>query len=188
MRSLVPGTTFTYDADDGSEHNVVEVTHATKVILGVPCIEVHDTVMSHGQLTEDTLDWFSQDVEGNVWYFGEHSEQLEDGMIVGLEGSWEGGVDGAKPGIVMKADPVVEDVYRQEFSPSVAEDAAQILSLSESVTVPFGQFDHCLETKEFSTLEPDAIENKFYALKVGFILSVDLGTGVRLELVSVTFH
>ena len=139
------------------------MTHNTKVILGVTCIEVHDTVMVDGELTEDTLDWFAQDSAGNVWYFGENSKELEDGLVVSLEGSWMAGVDGAKPGIVMKASPAVGDFYRQEFSLENAEDLAEVVSLNESVTVPAGTFNNCLETEETSPLEPDALEHKFYS-------------------------
>ena len=54
------------------------------------------------------------------------------------EGSWEAGVDGAEAGIVMLADPQVGDTYRQEWYPGHAEDAAEVVSLSEEVTVPDG--------------------------------------------------
>ncbi|MFO0981599.1 MAG: hypothetical protein U1E76_07570 [Planctomycetota bacterium] len=183
---MAPGTRFVYDSEDGSEREVLVVTRATKVIVGVTCVEVRDTVVSGGQVTEDTFDWFAQDVDGNVWYFGEHTEQYDDGELVGLEGSWQAGVDGAKPGIVMKASRNVGDVYRQEFGPGVAEDAAEILSLSESVVVPFGAFDNCVETKDFSPLEPDAVEHKYYATGIGVVLTIDLDTGEVMELVSVS--
>lgn len=115
---LTPGTTFIYEGltDSDLEHNEVFVTHNTKVILGVTCLEVRDTVHLNGELIEDTLDWFAQDKDGNVWYFGENAKQIAGGLVVGLEGSWTAGVDGAKPGIIMKAQPAAGDFYRQEFS------------------------------------------------------------------------
>src|SRR5262249_39339448 len=121
---MVPGTTFTYVSQtaDGVETNVVFVTHNTKVILGVTCTEVHDTVTLNGELTEDTLDWLAQDKQTNVWYFGENTKQLAGGLVVGLEGAFTAGVDGAKPGIIMEGNPKVGDFYRQEFSPGEAED------------------------------------------------------------------
>src|SRR5207249_2353307 len=128
---------------DGVETNVVFATHNTKVILGVTCIEVHDTVTLNGELTEDTLDWFAQDKQTNVWYFGENTKQLEGGLVVGLEGAFTSGVDGAKPGIVMEGNPKVGDFYRQEFSLGEAEDQAEVVSLNESVTVPKGTFNNC---------------------------------------------
>lgn len=185
---LPPGTNFIYLSQGipDVESNVVSVTTNTRVILGVTCVEVHDVVYVNGERTEDTLDWFAQDKDGNVWYFGEHSEELSGGLVVSLEGSWTAGVDGAKPGIAMKAQPAAGDFYRQEFLVGEAEDVAEALDLDSSVTVPYGSFDHCLQTEETSPLEPDALEHKFYALGVGLVLTVDEVTGERLELVSVT--
>src|SRR5438046_2488553 len=126
---LQPGTTFIYEGrmPDGLERDQFAVTHNTRVILGVTCVEVHDSVFTDGALTEDTLDWFAQDREGNVWYFGEDSEELVKGRVSGLGGSWQGGVDEARPGIVMEAHPKVGDFYRQEFLLNTAEDSAGVL-------------------------------------------------------------
>ena len=181
---LVPGTTFYYLG--GSESNVVSITHNTKLILGVTCIEVHDVSYINGQLEEDTLDWFAQDTNGNVWYMGENSRQIDGGLVVGVEGSWTAGVDGAKPGIIMKAAPAIGDFYRQEFLLNTAEDMAEVASLTESVTVPNGSYNNCLKTEETSPLEPEALEHKFYAMGIGNVLIVDETTGERLELVNVT--
>src|SRR4029450_10627716 len=81
---LTPGTTYVFEAktEDGVEHDEVHVTHRTKTILGVRCVEVRDTVTVHDQVTEDTFDWFAQDKAGNVWYFGEHSESFEERVLV----------------------------------------------------------------------------------------------------------
>ncbi len=185
---LRPGTTFIYEGQTagGLEHNEVFVTHNTKLILGVTCVEVRDTVTVNGEVTEDTLDWFAQDRDGNVWYFGENAKELAGGLIVSLEGSWTAGVDGAKPGTIMKAHPAAGDFYRQEFSLGNAEDIAEVLSLDNTVTVPAGSFDHSLKTKETSPLEPDAAEHKFYAPGVGLVLTVDRANGERLKLVRIT--
>jgi hypothetical protein len=184
---LTPGTTYYYigQTAQGVESNVVSVTFNTKVILGVTCVEVHDVVYVDGELEEDTLDWYAQDKDGNVWYFGEHSEQISGGTIVGLEGSFVAGEEGAKPGIIMKAHPAVGDFYRQEFLLKDAEDVAEVISLNENVTVTAGSYDDCLKTEETSPLEPDALEHKFYASGVGNVLVVDEATGERLELVRV---
>jgi hypothetical protein len=186
---LKPGTTFIYEGQtaEGFEHEEFFVTNNTKVILGVTCIEVRDrswvgNTQTDDTLTEDTLDWFAQDTDGNVWYFGENAKQYAAGMIVGIEGSWTAGVDDAKPGIVMKAAPAIGDFYRQEFALDTAEDMAEVISLTEFVTVPAGSFGNCLETLETSPMEPDAKEHKFYAPNKGQVLTVDLVTGDRLEL------
>jgi hypothetical protein len=184
---LTPGTTFIYEGQtaQGLEHNEVFVTHNTKVIDGVTCVEVLDTVKIDGNPEEQTLDWFAQDTNGNVWYFGEHSEELASGLVVSLEGSFMAGVDGAAPGIVMKAHPAVGDFYRQEFDLDNAEDLAGVLSLNESVTVAAGSFQNCLETEETEALDPGALEHKFYAAGVGNVLVLDLVTSERLELLQV---
>ena len=184
---LPPGTTYVYEGNTsaGLEHNEVAVTHNTRVIDGVTCVEVLDTVTINGELTERTLDWFAQDKDGNVWYFGENSEELSGGLVVDLGGSFAAGVAGAEPGIIMKAHPAVGDFYRQEFDLGNAEDLAEVLSLSESVQVPAGNFNNCLETKETEALDPEALEHKFYAAGVGNILTVDLVTGENLPLIQI---
>ncbi len=186
---LTPGTTFVYESP--TEINEVVVTNNTKQILGATCLEVHDTVKlkPSSELTEDTLDWFCQDVVGNVWYFGENTKQLEGGLVVGLEGSWTAGVDGAKPGIAMKANPAIGDFYRQEFLLGVAEDIGEVLSLTETVTVPYNggtTFTNCVKTKDTTPLDPESLEHKFYCSGIGLVLTIDVITGVREELVSKT--
>ena len=181
---LTPGTTFIYEGQTagGLEHVSFAVTHNTKVILGVTCVEVRDIVTIGGAVTEDTLDWFAQDTAGNVWYFGENTGELEDGRVVNIDGTFTAGIDEAKPGIIMQAHPAIGDFYRQEFSLDNAEDNAEVLSLTEAVTVPFGAFTNCLKTEETTPLSPGALENKYYAPGVGNLLTVDLDSGDRSEL------
>lgn len=186
---LTPGTVFRYEGQTGGhdEINTVTVTSDTKEILGVTCTVVADSVWIDEELVEVTLDWFAQDVDGNVWYMGEDSREIENGNVVSTEGSWEAGVDGATPGYIMLAHPEVGDQYRQEYYRGEAEDMARVTSLSESVTVPYGDFDGCLKTKEWSPLEPGASEYKYYASGVGLVLVEDgEGGSDRSSLVSVT--
>jgi hypothetical protein len=186
---LAPGTTFSYEAQtpDGLERNVISVTHDTKVILGVTCTVVTDRSTLDGVIEEDTIDWFAQDKEGNVWYFGEDTTQFENGVPVSKAGSWEAGMDGAQPGIIMLADPQPGVSYRQEFLAGVAEDMARVERLNARVSVPYGDFEDCLLTKEWSPLEPGQIEHKFYARGVGLVLVEELkGKTVRSELVTVS--
>jgi hypothetical protein len=185
---LVPGTTLTYHklTGEGLEVTVVEVTEEKKEILGIDCTVVHDSESEDGELVEDTLDYFAQDKDGNVWYFGELSLEYEDGEVAGLEGSWIAGEDGAKPGIIMQAAPSVGTTYRQEFFLGEAEDAATVLALDERVSVPYGTFKHCLVTEDFNPLEPGNSEEKSYAPGIGMVLEVDSDDGSRNELVDVT--
>ena len=114
---LTPGTVFRYEGttDGRPEVNTVRVTHQTKRLLGVFCVVVADSVWVEEKLEEVTADWYAQDKDGNVWYFGEDSKAYENGQVVSTEGSWEAGVDGAQPGYVMKANPQVGESYRQEY-------------------------------------------------------------------------
>jgi len=184
---LPPGQTFVYEGQtpDGFTHDDFIVTHKTKVILGVTCTEVHDVVYLDGKLAEDTLDWFAQDKQGNVWYFGENTEELIDGRPSTLAGTFTAGINNDKPGIVMEGNSLVGDFYRQEFALATAEDNALVVSLNATVTVPRGTFTHCLKTLETPPLEPDARENKYYASGVGNVLTVDLQTGSKIKLVRI---
>jgi hypothetical protein len=179
---LVPGNVWRYAG--GDETVTVTVTGETRQILGVTAIVVRDTAEVAGEVVEDTDDYFAQDTAGNVWYMGELSRNFEDGYLVDLDGSWIAGLDGARPGIVMKATPAVGDVYRQEFLLGDAEDLAEVLSLSGTESVPAAACaGTCLVTHEFTPIEPDASESKYYAPGIGLILEVDDESGDRVELV-----
>src|SRR5438093_9386502 len=157
---LVPGTRYTYQgtAQKAPVIDIVYVTHNTVKLDGVTAVEVRDQVYESGVLTEDTLDWYAQDDQGNVWYFGELATQLPAGTH---DGSWTAGVDGAQPGYLMEASPQVGDLYCQENAPGVAQDVAEVLSVSASRTVPFGSYSgNVLQTKEYSLLGPKN-EKKF---------------------------
>jgi len=188
---LEPGTVFHYintineDGETSHEHIQVTVTSDIKKILGVNCEVVHDQVKEGGEVTEDTYDWYAQDIFGNVWYFGEYTQALTD-TGWSTEGSWEAGVDGALPGIVMFADPglVIGKTYHQEFLAGVAEDEAKVINTTSNVTVSYGHFTNCVKTKEFTILAPGDIEFKFYAKGVGQVLTKS--ETEREELISIT--
>jgi hypothetical protein len=184
---LLVGSVATYKGRESGEavKDVVIVTDQTKVVMGVTTRLVFDRVFTSGELSEKTYDFFAQDKAGNVWYFGENSQEIENGKVVSREGSWEAGVNGALPGIVMLAQPGVGDAYQQEFATGVAEDQAKVLSLSESVKTPFGSFGKALQTREFTALEPGAVEDKFYARGIGVVKTQSvLGDPEVLSLVS----
>jgi hypothetical protein len=187
---LPPGTTFHYEGTRDGIPNTddVAVTHNTKVIAGVTCAEVHDVVYANGVPSEDTLDWYAQDADGNVWYFGEDTKELDpDGNVISTEGSWQAGVNGGVQGIVMEANPHVGDKYQQEFSAGVAEDTAQVLNLNRQACVAYGCFDDVLLTKELSALEKGSTDHKYYAAGVGNILEEAVKGGEeRSELVSIS--
>ncbi|HYT78658.1 MAG TPA: hypothetical protein VEQ37_05285 [Actinomycetota bacterium] len=186
----IPGTTYVFRGikDGESQRDEVVVTHRTKLILGVTCLVVTDTATHAGRLLEKTEDWYAQDKNGNVWYFGEDTASYDEkGHVESREGSWEAGVDGAEPGIVMPAHPQVTESHRQEFYQGQAEDMFWIVSLARAVKVPYGKFQNVMETLEWTPLEPKVIDTKFYAAGVGVILEVAAaGDKERAELASVT--
>lgn len=184
---LIPGRTWTYqgDSEDGLETIVVTVTDETREILGVVCVVVLDVASLDGEVTEETYDWYAQDHTGNVWYFGEETFEYEDDRVVSIDGSFQAGEDGAHPGILIKAVPVVGDIYRQEFLLGEAEDIALVDALSTSRTVPFGSFTGCIRTAEWTPLEQNGFEFKYYAPGVGMILE-ESPDGETVELISMT--
>jgi hypothetical protein len=165
---MVPGATFVFD---GAEHVEVEVLPDRKTILGVSVTVVRDRVFDEGTLIEDTLDWYAQDRQGNDWYFGEKTAEYENGKVTSTAGSWEAGVDGAVPGIVMLAEPRVGDEYRQEFYEGEAEDLAAIVAVEGSIKVKAGRWSGAdvLVTDEWTPLEPDVRERKTYARGFGVV-------------------
>ncbi|MEA2447331.1 MAG: hypothetical protein QOK47_968 [Actinomycetota bacterium] len=168
---LEPGTTLVYEglSDGEKELNTVEVTDKTKNILGIDCVVVLDKVFADGVLAEKTLDWYAQDVDGNVWYMGEYSKSYENGKFVDAHGSWEAGVDGALPGIAMPADPMVGDSYRQEYLKGEAEDTGEVLQTDATASVPYGSYENVLVTEDLNPNEPKVVEHKYYAPGVGFV-------------------
>ena len=186
---LEPGTTFIYrgESDGVRTREEMYVTHDTKEILGVTTTVVHHLAFEGGILIEDTFDWFAQDEDGNVWYFGEDTKELdENGNVISTEGSWEAGVDGAEAGIIMLADPRKGDRYQQELYPGVAEDMAQVIGFEDSLCVRYGCFENVLVTKEWTPLEKGVVEHKYYASGVGFIYGIMVKGGEEeIELVRV---
>lgn len=185
---LTIGTIRTYEGltVEGLETIVVTVTPDTRTILGIQCAVVRDIAYLDGEVIEDTLDYYATDDSGNVWYFGENTVEYENGLAVSTHGAWIAGEDGAKPGIVMKANPQVGAVYRQEFAPSEAEDAAEVIARNRRVATPAGTFTGCVKTEDFTPIEPDALEYRFYAPGIGVVREVNAETGEIVNLVEVS--
>ena len=189
---LVAGNTWVYEGD--GETITVTVTDKTKLIDGVTCVTVNDVAEEDGVVVENTDDWYAQDLEGNVWYCGEIAQNFElfDGddpeepELVDVDGSFKAGRDEAKGGILIKAVPEVGDILRQEFALGDAEDIAKVLSVNANETSPVASCNGaCLQTLEYTPLEPGHFEHKYYVPGVGLILEVDM-EGNRVELVEFT--
>jgi hypothetical protein len=182
-----PGSRWVYretDAEGGKLRNVVTVTRRTRLIAnGIRARVVHDVSREDGEPVEVTDDWYAQDRAGNIWYLGEDTTEYENGKPVSTEGSWEAGVDGAQPGVIMPARPRVGMHYRQEYYKGHAEDRASVMSLREKVEVPFGFFrpGRVLMTRETNPIEPRVLEYKYYARGVGPVLAVSISGGSDRE-------
>jgi hypothetical protein len=168
------------DGEGGVQRVEVAVTDRTKTILGIQATVVHDVVSEDGEVIEGTFDWYAQDRWGNVWYLGEDTKEYDKGKV-STKGSWEAGVDGAQAGVMLPGSPEVGQVYRQEYYEGEAEDAGEILSLEEQVEVPFGSYQDVLMTKDYTPLEPDVLEHKFYAQGIGPVLFVQVAGGSSTE-------
>jgi hypothetical protein len=182
---MKPGTRWTYrsaEASGPSEDIVIVVTRKTKKLAnGITARVVRDTARSKGQIIEDTFDWYAQDTDGNVWYMGEQTAEFEKGKIVSTEGSWEAGVDGAQPGILLPAQPQVGQKYRQEYKKGKAEDNGEVLAMNHLVEVKAGSFEDAMVTMDTSTIEPDVVEYKFYGHGTGPLLALDISGGAARE-------
>lgn len=188
---LVPGTVVRYRGTDEGEHlrERLEVTHRTKEIQGVRTRVVLDVLRrADGSLAEKTHDWYATDEDGNVWYFGERTATYDEhGHLDSREGSWEAGVDGAKAGMVMPADPRPTDAYRQELYRGHAEDQAWIVQRGSVTRTPVRRFHHVVRSLEWSRLEAGVVSVKFYGRGVGIIREKDLSGGNEtFEVVSVS--
>ena len=184
----ISGDKFIYEGQtaDGFERIELVILEETKVVMGVTTTIMRDTVYLDGEIREDTYDWFAQDKDGNVWYFGEDVNDYENGVVVSKAGSWEAGVDGAQPGIVMYGDPSahVGETYLQEYYAGQAEDTADLLSVSESMEIQFGSFENVVLTYDYTPLDPNSQERKFYAEGFGTIKSINLVTGDEVNLIA----
>lgn len=185
-----PGTQWTFRETDaiGMELSVViTVTDQTKVIAnGIEARVVRDTVRRGGDIVEDTFDWYAQDADGAIWYLGEQTAEFESGEIVSTHGSFEAGVDGALPGVVIPANPQPGMTYRQEYYEGEAEDNGEIMSVTEVAEAPYGFFENVLATRDTITIEPGVLQYKFYAIGIGPVLVLDVAGGSgREELLSI---
>jgi hypothetical protein len=174
------------DSEGAEQRVVVTVTDRTKEIAnGIEARVVHDEVTEDGVPTEVTDDWYAQDADGNLWYMGEDTTEYENGKPASTSGSFEAGVDGAQPGIIMPANPEVGQTYRQEYYEGEAEDEGAIVKVDAQAEVPFGHFTPVVMTQDTNPLEPKVLEFKFYAEGVGPVLADSVSGGSdREELLS----
>jgi hypothetical protein len=173
------------DQEGTVQSEVITVTDQTKRIAdGVTARVVHDVVSEGGSPVEITDDWYAQDSDGNVWYFGEATTEIHNGKR-DTSGSFEAGVNGADAGIAMLAHPAAGQTYREEYYAGQAEDRSRVLALGQQAEVPFGHFRNVLLTEDYTPVEPNVLELKMYAPGIGQVLAQTVSGGSeREELVS----
>ena len=184
---LEPGTKWVLEGetDEGREVDTIEVLDETKEVMGVTTTVVLDQVTINGELAEKTWDWYAQDEQRNVWYFGENTAEYEDGNKASSAGAWEAGVDGALPGIIMVADPQVNDSFRQEFYEGEAEDMFWVVATGVTKDTPYEKFDNAVRTIEWTPLEPKVVVEKYHVPGIGLVAEKALAGGKEIfELVS----
>ncbi len=166
---LAVGNAWRYIAGGGQQTTSVTVLDETREIQGVTATAVRSATTFQGRTpSEQRIDWYAQDAEGNVWLLGEG-------------GAWEAGVSGAEAGLAMPADPRVGDGYRRGYAEGVAEDLAQVLSLDGSASVPYDDLTGLLETEDSTPLEPGRVERRLYARGVGLVREETIAGGDALS-------
>jgi hypothetical protein len=186
-----PGLRWVYRGHEEGRRlrNVVRVLDRVEIVDGVPCAVIRDRVFLNGHLEESTLDWYTQDDRGRVWYYGEDTRTFDrHGHLESREGSWRAGVDGARPGIYMPAHPRVGRVFAQEHYPGHAEDHFRVLSRHATIHTPYRTFRRrALKTGEWTPLEPGVRDRKWFVRGIGQVAEATVrGGSDRAKLVS--FH
>ncbi|MEY2425983.1 MAG: hypothetical protein QOI61_1555 [Actinomycetota bacterium] len=188
---LVPGRTLVYKGtkDDKAALDYFTTTHQVVQINGKPTRLVLDRLFLDGKLAETTADYYTQDPDGNVRYMGEDTASIDENgnmEVFGTDGTWHANEFGAIAGTFMPTTPEVGASYRQEYLPDHAEDHFQILDLSASVTVPYGSYSDALKTKEWTPLEPDVLDNKYYVKGIGMVKEIAVkGPAEQLSLIAI---
>jgi len=149
---------------------IITVLDETKEINGITTRVVEEREVKKGELYEVSNNFFAMDQEtGDVFYFGENVDFYEKGKVVDHSGAWLAYQNGAKPGMIMPGTPKVGMQYYQELAQDTSMDRAEVLSISETIKIPAGEFKNCLKTEESSKIKPNKKENKFYAPGIGLV-------------------
>lgn len=173
---LQPGTRWvhegiTVEAGEEIPHRIeFTVTDLTKEIAGVHTVVAWIIDVSDEQVVEKEIAFYAQDNDGNVWYFGEHPEEYEDGEFVAAP-TWLAGMEEARPGLKMHAEPQVGmPSYFQGWGPAVEwNDYARIDQMVDEFCVPVSCYQDVLVIDESSLGEENAFQVKSYARGVGNI-------------------
>ncbi len=165
---LEPG--YSLVLEGGGAQLIITVLNETKKVDGVETRVVEERETKGGQLVEVARNYFAISKRTNdVFYFGEDVDMYKDGRLVNHDGTWLSGVNGSKFGLIMPGRPLVNARYYQEVAPKVAMDRATIVSVSETVKTPAGEFTNCLKVEETTPLQRFVTEYKYYAPGIGMV-------------------
>jgi hypothetical protein len=175
---LEPGYRLVFQS--GQDTLIITVLGETRMVDGVSTRIIEERETSGGQLAEVSRNFFAIDrTTRGVYYFGEEVDEYRKGKVVGHGGSWLAGVNGARFGLMMPDAPKVGDRFYQEVAPRVAMDRAEVVSITDQITVPAGTFKGCVRAKESTPLETGT-EEKWFAPDVGLVKDAEFVL-VRIE-------
>ena len=145
----------------------------------VEALVVEDRETENGELAEVALDCFAQADDGTVYYLGEDVDEYKNGKVVSHEGAWMYGKDTKKLTPLMPGNPRLGDKFRSEDVSKTLFEDDEVVSLSETISVPAGTYRDCLKIKE--KLADGTIEYKYFAKGVGCVREVPEGGDVLLK-------
>ncbi|PYM97221.1 MAG: hypothetical protein DME07_25520 [Candidatus Rokuibacteriota bacterium] len=149
---------------------IITVLNETKKVDGVETRVVEERETKGGKLVEVARNYFAISKRTNdVFYFGEDVDMYKDGKIANHDGSWLSGVNGSKFGLMMPGRVLLHSRYYQEVAPNIAMDRATIVSVTETVKTPAGEFKNCVKVEETSPLSRFTTEYKYYAPGIGMV-------------------
>lgn len=186
--SHLPLAALTQDILEGTEGSQVSRVERTRLAgtkmftvngAAVAAMIVEDRAYLDGELVEVALDYFAQADDGTVYYLGEDVDIYAGGVVVSHEGAWLYGVNTNALGILMPGVPEVGQKFRSENVPHVTREDDEVVSVSETVTVPAGTYTDCVKIKEM--MSDGEIEYKYYAPGVGVVREVPEDGDVQLQ-------
>ena len=168
---LEPGFQLVLEGKEGKNKGklVITVLHETKMIGNTETRVVEENESVNGKTVEISRNFFAYCREsGSIHYFGEDVDIYKNNKIVSHEGAWL--AEGKnKPGVLMPGLVKTGTGFYQEMAPGIAMDQMKIISLTENLQTPAGNFSKVLKSEESSPLEPGTKEYKFYAPGIGLI-------------------
>jgi hypothetical protein len=163
------------------ERTAKREVNKTFTINGKPVesLAVEDREFKDGELEEVALDYFAQADDGTVLYLGEDVDEYKDGKVAGHSGAWLFGKDTQTPGVIMPTRPKVGATFKSEDVNKDIHEDDEVVSTSESVSVPAGKYSNCLKVKE--TLAEGDVEYKYFAFGIGCVREVPKDGNVVLK-------